>query len=525
MFKVLLVDDEPNILEGLRKIIAWEEYGIEQVLTAYDGESAKILLEENEVHILITDVCMEPITGIELIRYAKEKYPAIKCMVLSGYDSFQYVKEAMSLGIENYLLKPVNQEELVGSLVQAEEKIERERRENLRQIANENVVRNNVLLRWINDSIPERELETKAEALEINIYADIYWVAVFTASSISIKNQTDEDEKYKQMRVVLELLEQKFKQDTYIFQNMDNQVVVIFGGQEEEMYDTIRTQIMRFLDIVKHTKNIQVYAAIGKPVHEYMKVYESYRNALFLIHVNAHAEANTLREWKSEQGEEKKLEDLFSIQVAEITPCIEAMDMEQTELVMKQFVEDVYKSGQNSFIWRTLFLQQLALNIVKPVNFQHNPKLYAKTEEIIYQIHFNQDIAFGEHMNRLKVLAGETIMFLKSRSTNLSPIVREIKEIVDNTYMKELSLNSIADKYKANPVYLGQLFKNEMGEYFSEYLNKVRVEQAKKLLATSKDSAIDIGVEVGCLSKTHFFNIFKKYTGMTPMEYRRHSKM
>lgn len=524
MLRVLLVDDERSILEGLKKIIAWEEYGVEEIYMVLDGKSALEILENNAVDIVITDVCMEPLSGIELIRCIRKSFPEIKCMVLSGYDNFQYVKEAMSLGIENYLLKPVDKEELLSSLIQVKEKIEYEKSENQRQLANENVVRNNLLLRLINNNIPEKELLQKAETLDVVLYADFYWVAVFADTDIFTGRKVNEEERYQKMQQVVTLLKDKFSHIAYVFLTMDNQAVAIFYGNEEDLYESGKSSISRFLDMLKNIKHINIYAAIGKPVKNCMKVSESYQNAMFLIHVNSHAESNVLLEWKCNEVEEKQLDTFFSIQVSDIAKSVEEMDSERTEFLMRQFIDEVVKNGKKSIIWQMLFLQQLILNIIKPVNYKNNPELYERAENILYKIHYKQELSFGEYMNQLMELAGDTISYLKEKKANYSPLVSEIKNMIDNSYMENVSLTGIAEKYKANPVYIGQLFKNEMGEYFSDYLNKVRIENAKELLLTTQDAVVDIGMKVGYLSKTNFYTVFKKYIGMTPMEYRRYGK-
>ena len=112
MYRVLIVDDEPYFSEGLKNLIKWEEFGLEVYSVAYDGEEALKIIENVRIHVLITDIKMPKMHGIQLIDYIRSKKLDIRCIVLSGYDDFKYVKAAAVLGIENYFLKPINEEEL-----------------------------------------------------------------------------------------------------------------------------------------------------------------------------------------------------------------------------------------------------------------------------------------------------------------------------------------------------------------------------------------------------------------------------
>lgn len=153
MYNVFLVDDEPFIIEGMRALVPWEDYGLKVVGEASNGSEAIKKLETCHVDILLTDIMMPIMDGLELISTLKERHPNTKYIVLSGYEEFEYVKKGMKLGIENYLLKPVNEQELISTLENSIEKLEK-------STNNEEaytILRDNTIWRCLNQDIDAKE--------------------------------------------------------------------------------------------------------------------------------------------------------------------------------------------------------------------------------------------------------------------------------------------------------------------------------------------------------------------------------
>ena len=148
MYTAMVVDDEPLILKGFEKVIPWEEFGIEITDKAESGEQALELLRKKENDILITDIRMQGMSGLELLRTLRELGMHIKTIILSGYDDFQYVKEASQYGIENYLLKPIEESELEKTLRHLTQKLDNERRQQASVQESYQLLRNNILSRY-----------------------------------------------------------------------------------------------------------------------------------------------------------------------------------------------------------------------------------------------------------------------------------------------------------------------------------------------------------------------------------------
>ena len=169
MYKVLLVDDEPFITEGLSDAVDWSAFGLEVVGSAEDGEEALERLREVQVDLLITDISMPIMTGLELIRKARELQPQLKAIILSGYNEFDFLKEGMRLGIENYLLKPIRFEELEATLADTVRKLDADKPAQAFGEDEIGILRDNVMTRWVNGRIAFPELAERTELLGIDL--------------------------------------------------------------------------------------------------------------------------------------------------------------------------------------------------------------------------------------------------------------------------------------------------------------------------------------------------------------------
>ncbi|KHF37280.1 putative response regulatory protein [Paenibacillus sp. P1XP2] len=178
MRSVFIVDDEPFILEGLNNVVEWEELGTTLCGKAYDGKEAFEQLRETGCDILITDIMMREMDGLELIRRLKPLHPHMKFIVLSGYNEFNYVKEGMKLGIENYLLKPVNMKELAETIQSTVQKMDNAERPAYWNAEELDILRDNVMNRWATGRIDPAELKNRLEFLDIPSDRSCYAAAV-----------------------------------------------------------------------------------------------------------------------------------------------------------------------------------------------------------------------------------------------------------------------------------------------------------------------------------------------------------
>ena len=172
MYTVLLVDDEASMLETLIQSIHWQQYGVDPVLTVSDGPQALEVLASRPVDLLIADIKMPRMDGLSLLQTVRSTYPNTHCIILTAYEEFEYARQAIQLGVENYLLKPLNTEEMEESIERALDNIYASRR------ISDHLFRNNGFTRWVNRTISTTELAERANLLQLNLYLPEYCVVI-----------------------------------------------------------------------------------------------------------------------------------------------------------------------------------------------------------------------------------------------------------------------------------------------------------------------------------------------------------
>lgn len=256
MINVFIADDEPFILDGLKNIINWNEYDLKIVGQALNGVDAYNYIKNEKVDILITDVMMPEMDGLTLIENIKKTNTNTRFIILSGYNEFEYVKKGIHLGIENYLLKPINFEELISTLQNITKKIKSSNNSFLCSTEDIYTLKNNILYRWVNNSISESELMQRSTILDIDLDLCVYTVCIMSVFS-DVKNKTlsksnhNIENFYRLMKDIL----QPFDNVT-CFPDFNGNVIIIFGGQcqsslENLIYNTLSVAKNEIRNILK----------------------------------------------------------------------------------------------------------------------------------------------------------------------------------------------------------------------------------------------------------------------------------
>lgn len=309
MFKLLIVDDESIIRGGLRAYAESLWAGeLEWILCADSGEAAWNMIQEKGVpDIMITDIRMPHGTGIELLRRMRKEELGVKAIVLSGYNDFEYVRDMALLGIENYLLKPVNDEELLSTVNSTLQKIREEKQFRIRAQLNADLIRENIINRWLYGTILENELVDRAQFLGIDLEADRYYPC--SLRILGRKEETNAkllDEIYAICKEILNRYA-----ECYFSRSYSGDVLAIFG-LEEEGEGEMEQALDQCLDEVYLKTGQKAYILLGDGVEDYWKVADSFQQAITNgVHIN--------RVHRKEEREEKDNMNAspFSLRVAQ----------------------------------------------------------------------------------------------------------------------------------------------------------------------------------------------------------------
>ncbi|MCD5002042.1 response regulator transcription factor [Enterococcus saccharolyticus] len=481
MYKVMLVDDEYMILEGLKQILPWENLGFEIVKTARNANEAFAYLSEHTIDLLVTDITMPEMNGIELVRTAQLLGYHFSTIILSGYQEFEYVKKGMQLGVKNYLVKPVDKQELLETV----QKIKEDFIEQHHLEAQQQAYLETSLIRWLNDELNEREFQELMEAYELGIKGP--YIAVQVSGSVSLlENITDCLIKDQQQLLLTNWI------------HTEGHLVWIYQGTHQDLTAYLLT-------IEKELGN-QLEWLIGEMVDEWQNVYESFEK-IQQIAAMKNFYPDLLPTSQLELTGPRKVELSFlSFNQALMIGDSKTIECELTT-IFDEMVSHHYDPEDARYIVFFLFTD-IARQYPTITN-----SLYDETI---------QGIRNSQTINELHHLLESLLLKLKAEVIEkpFSDIVQKVVDYVQSDYQQDLNLKMIADELYLNVVYLGQLFKKETRYSFSQYLNHVRIRKAQQLLLNTGKTINEISEEIGYNNTNYFSKMFKKLNGITPKDFR-----
>jgi len=502
MYNVFLVDDEPFILEGMYHILDWASLGLRIVGHANDGAEALEALRETAVDVLVTDISMPKMTGLELIRRLREQGADLKIIVLSGFNDFDYLKEAMHLGIENYLLKPVNAQELRETLRNTTEKLEGPA-EAQWSAGDIGVLRDNIMHRWLTNRIAYEELQERARLLGLPVEAPYYMVAICKSSSSAALEDYVRAEFAVPYGDPIRLV---------VYRDLSGDIVLLFALPDAEGKAAVVRLLERGMD---RTTTPDVRIAVGDVREGAEGAGESYAEAqaafpYFLVR----PDRRVLR-YESLAAMSMHEVPSFGLEWDRYMKLIHARSREELrELVVADLRRLVAREEATpSFVRQTVIDMLMQIRSEFRLTGQEDS---GSLEEEYDRVRHAVDV---EDLIRSVVRVADRAMGELEQQTT-TPVVKQVLQRIGRSYAEPLSLKSLAQELKIHPVYLGQLFHQETGSTFTEYFNRYRVEKAKQLLVEGRHKVHEIARMVGYPDTRYFYKKFKKYVGVSPMDYR-----
>ncbi|MCQ6559212.1 response regulator transcription factor [Paenibacillus mendelii] len=502
MYNVFIVDDEPFIIEGLYDILDWSEIGLTITGHAENGRAALEAMKGVPVDILITDISMPVMNGLELIREARVMFPELKVIILSGYNDFKYVKEGITLGVENYLLKPIDIDELQETLKGTTRKLGTNRMQRALAEFDVRIIRDNVLFRWLTWQISPGVMLERAELLNIDLSRP-YMMAVLVRTDAEAVDASEEFE--------------RFFSDTpgvIPLHNVDGELVLIFTMDEpDQEIPGIEERLLQARSVLQSPSVVRISLGSIEPLETAAISYTNAKRAQEYFFLYPERELIDYSQLPSGGGETVSR---LPIDWPEYAKWIVAKDKEK---LFTRIQED--------------YTHLRSLNVVSPkvvqgITLELLIRFKMELEEIR---HVNQPDLFKAGFER--VMNAETIDELADAVKEAadmtidalvrdvkSPIIQQVLHHIHAHYAESLSLKALGQEYNIHPVYLGQLFHKETNETFTEYINKYRIEKAKELLKDSRLKVHEISRQVGYWEAGYFNKQFKKYVGISPTDYK-----
>ena len=524
MYKIMLVDDEEEVRKSIIQKISWERVGFEIAADAENAQDALEKLEATDPDVIITDIKMPFIDGLEFAQKAKEILPFVKIIIFSGYDEFSYAREAIKLNVFEYILKPVNVEELTQILERVKNNLDKELEEK-RDVARmrENYMKSLPILRqqFLSDLIRGRAEEPaeKIAAYNLKLSGAEFSVAVFSVEPPKESNSSHLSfsllkEKDLIPFSVKEIIDEKFS--AYNFESFlcEGQIAVITSAPRViYIAKEICAECKKIL-------TVNVTAGIGK-IHELPKISESYREACSALSYKAVLGAGAAI-YIGDAEPAKKLSGarLTRLAESEFAAAVKFCDPNSAELLDEAVdkvcapMENVYRPFNEYQVYLTAVLNALAqLAVQYDIYIEEIRNFITALPEI------ETTLDFAKWLKRAAKEINSQIN--RERESAGKEIVRNAKKIMETRfYDAELSIESIAKELNFSPAYFSTLFKKETGESAASYLANTRLNFAAGLLRGSDEKTYVVAQKSGYSETNYFSYSFKKKFGVSPTKYR-----
>lgn len=538
--KVFLVEDEMVIRRGIKNSIDWEKEGYIFCGEASDGELAYPMIIKEKPDILITDIRMPFMDGLELCKLVKKELPNIKILILSGYDEFDYAKEAIRLGVTEYLLKPISSGKLLEALNWVSESIRREKEdkdlvrkymEEMRE--NTEHEKQKFFEQMIAGNLSMADALETGKKYEMNLSAGMYNLLLFRFT-LGEENRKS-GELLGEAEYAIEKLTERLE---YVFEfqrGVEGWAFLLMADNEEQMSERVKELSKDLEEIMKNYSTIAYFGGIGQPVARLRELEESFREAERALAARFTMELNRII----------SVEDIRMAQNVDTLDDIEITsfgEIEKTRTMLEKFLNNGAEDEIDEFV--DVYINELPEENLKSVLMRQyiimdayivmmsfcekiegiEGEMQAQSEELKNSMKTIQTLE--EIKNYIRMLLKKIIGVRDTISgRRYSDIIEIAKDQIRKTYMSdEISLNTIAAEVGMSPSYFSSIFSKEMGKTFVEYLTEIRMDRAKELLMCSSMKTSEIGYEVGYKDPHYFSYIFKKTQNYTPKEFRARGK-
>ncbi len=494
--KILIVDDEPIILTGIENILINEFGDRVELVKAYDGINALEILKKFTPDLIITDICMPEMSGLELIDNVLKSGVCSRFIILSGYADFEYARQAIQYRALDYILKPIDKVQLVEHINRLSRVITQERVKRIK--AELDKIREVMIY-----DAPYEEF-----FVEKNIINDIFPDPLFKVVLLQIEGAGFEPD-HDDFKLVLS----QFFSEYHVFVLHSKKQLVILGNFEKQFPDR---DLYKELLTLKLTQDCVISnAGMSGTCDSLHKIHYYYNDALRYLYLNKYSHKEVL------DNDSDLMGALSVIDYNDIAKILEAKNQVEMDKLLDEYLEKLlYINHKHSFHLNSIYsiivsdisiyLQEMGLSpdLISGIDNQPGMDTFFSEEQLKNKLH------------RIFIDISKLIGNLNPEN-KYSESVTKMLDFINANYMKDISLDAMAETVKLHPNYASSLFKKEIGTAFIQYLNSYRIMKAKAFLKKNSELSLDkIAEMVGYENSRHFIKVFKKYSNITPGEYR-----
>ena len=543
MLKTFLVEDEVVIREMIKKMIPWEQYGFELAGEASDGEMALPLILKSKPDLLITDIKMPFMDGLTLCKLVKKELPDIKIVILSGYDDFNYAKQAINIGVEDYLLKPITKNAFIERLEEIHNRYEHEKTQKeyyekfkLEMQEYERNASRDFFESLVRADFDLEEIYRRADRLNLDIVAEAYNILIFTPDASDSSYNSSEG--YSDWEAeVHKKIENYFLSHpvAMLFRHQVFSYAILVKGQRDTIKKNTCECVETIQKIMEETRaNVDWFVAVGEEADRLSRIKQSYHTAartyafryLYDGHILYY---NMLEQVKENSADTSKTEavQLKNVNINALNPeILQKFLSSGLEDEVDSFVHDYFhaigREPMESLVFRNYVVLNVCfsvLSFLKKIGYDDTELSREETDDVVKKTSQSTEasVAYAEEVLKRAIAIRDENAGSQNRS-----VLKQAIDFIDGHYMdEEISLNRVAHVANVSANHFSALFSQNMGQTFIEYLTSLRMDKAKELLRCTSKRSSEIAGEVGYKDAHYFSYLFKKTQGMTPSEYRK----
>jgi two-component system, response regulator YesN len=521
-YKVFFVEDEVVTREGIRDNVDWQANGFEFCGEAPDGEMALPLLRASKPDVLITDIKMPFMDGLQLSKIVREHMPWMKIIILSGHDEFEYAQEAINLGVTDYLLKPVTVEKLHAALQKLAVLLDKEKKEqdNLNKLQrqveeNRASLREKLFLKLVVGAVSSSEAIEKGQEYGLDLIARFYLVVILRIRLKDRSEQYDYDEYQQVQQLITNLAERN--PDIFVLKKDFEDLILIMKGSTEEYLEEERDLLLHEIESEVDRTRYQLNIGKGNSQKRIADICQSFVEALVNVQY-------TSSEFASQAYQAVERAELLKVDKLAVENYLRCGTKDEFDQFFSAFIQPLGETALKSNLIKNYLFVDVVLVAAKLLN-----ELGGDIENEIPELKSIETIL--SNVTTISQLREQTYKILSLVMTfrdNLSikqytKIIREAKEYIQQHYThSELTLGDVACHVNMSASHFSGIFSQETHHTFKDYLTKVRITKAKELLRTTSLKSAEIAYKVGYNDPHYFSSVFKKNTGLSPIKFRLH---
>lgn len=521
LYKAFLVEDEIDTREGIRDNVNWQSTGFTLCGEAPDGEIALPLIEQTRPDVLITDIKMPFMDGLQLCKLVKQRLSGVRIIILSGHDEFHYAQEAVKLGVTEYLLKPIGVKDLhqalekVAGQIHAEQE-EKAHLEKMTQHAEENKVarQEKLLLDIITGKISATEAIEQSHQTGLDIVATCFQVIALKIEAFAGKETFDYDAFEQTKAIILHSVANH--PDVFLLRkNVEERILLLKGHSPAQL----KRESAFLIDLLKREVAAEtrctLQIGVGSPQQRLGDIPLSLAEALAQLHnqtkKSPHTEFNATDKTELLQLDKTRLENYLKFGA-----------QADFDRFFDDYIRPLSTNAFNSYLSKNYIFIDMVLNTAK---FVH--QLGGNIDQVLPEVHTVETMLMNintleQIRNEARKIFSRALAFRDRQAGNpYAALIDQAKNYILAHYANpDLSLNDVAEHVNLSPSHFSTIFSRETKNTFKDYLSALRIDKAKELLKTTPLKSFEVAVLVGYNDPHYFSTVFKKNTGYSPSRYK-----